>query len=836
MRNGKKSAIFSIRKCICGSIGVFYFTSQLSSPAFAASSVFNILSTKGFALGAVLVSILVFIWALVVVRKLTKAEITARSRMKYAETRLNQAEAILNAEPGILLVWKGRQDEPNTMIGQMPEDVEIPRDVEDLLAFKSWLNPESAETLEGSLASLRLMGTPFNIGISTLKGQLLEADGRTAGGTATLRFRALIGERRSNTELTHETRRLGKQVERLSSILDHTPFPIWLDDKNGNMIWINDAYMNAVEATSVEQVLSLPIKLIDEAKIKPIENTKLLSKSIKGRVDAIIAGNRRTMDVFKVEGEQETANFAVDMTSLDEAQRELDLHIKAHASTLNNLAMAIAIFGPDQNLRFYNAAYAELWDFDTNWLDGHPKDGEILDKLRADRRLPEQANYRSWKTDILSAYKTLETQENWWHLPDGQSLRVIAEQHPFGGVTYLYENVTEKIDLESRYNALLSVQSETLNSLGEGVALYGTDGKLQLFNTTFSRFWGLSEEFLLQKPHIDDVILQCLPLFNDTAVWDDLKYCITSLNNKRKSFIDRVSREDKKLFDCAAIPLPGGNTLVTFVDVTDSAGIERALRERNEALEAADRLKTNFLSNVSYELRTPLTNILGFAEGLSMGIAGELKEKQQEYLGHIQVSSNDLLSIIDAILDLTTIDAGAMELKLTKIDVASLLEKTARSLSDKIKRLDLTLNIELAENVTSIIGDEHRLAQIFENLLTNAIGFSPAKSIVRFGARLDGDDILIWVADSGRGMDPDFQKRAFDRFQSIPISGGHRGPGLGLAIVKSFVELHDGQVSLLSKLDKGTTVICRLPIKGPKQDSEPAPSIPSAIPPAALAG
>ncbi len=835
MRNGKNSTIFSLCKPVCSLVGALAFTVLTSNSAYAASSLISILNTKAFALGAVMVAIGVFVWAVFVVRKLSKAEITARLRLRETEARLNQVEAVLNAEPGLLLVWKGRQDQPSSMIGKMPDDIDLPHHLDDLIAFKTWLAPESAETLEGSLASLRLMGTPFNIGISTLKGELLEADGRTAGGTATLRFRTLIGERRSNTELTHETRRLGKQVERLSSILDHTPFPVWLDDKNGNMIWINDAYMNAVEATSVEQVLSTPIKLIDETKIKPIKDKGFFSKNIAGRVDAIIAGNRRTMDVFKIESEQETANFAIDMTSLDEAQRELELHIKAHASTLNNLAMAIAIFGPDQNLRFYNAAYAELWGFDTDWLDSHPKDGEILDKLRAERRLPEQANYRSWKAGILSAYKTLETQENWWHLPDGQSLRVIAEQHPFGGVTYLYENVTEKINLESRYNALLSVQSETLNSLGEGVALYGTDGKLQLFNATFSRFWGLSEEFLSQNPHIDDVIAKCMPLFNDAAIWDDLKYCITSLNSKRKSFVDRVTREDQKVFDCAAIPMPGGNTLVTYVDVTDSAGIERALRERNEALEAADRLKTNFLSNVSYELRTPLTNILGFAESLSMGIAGEMLDKQREYLDHIQGSSNDLLGIIDAILDLTTIDAGAMELKLTEIDVATLLEKTARSLSEKIKQLDLTLNIELADNVSTLIGDERRLTQIFENLLSNAIGFSPAKSTVRFGAKRDGSDILIWVADSGRGMDPDFQKRAFDRFQSIPISGGHRGPGLGLAIVKSFVELHDGQVSLLSKLNKGTTVICRLPLAGPKHD-DVIIDAPITASPTALAG
>ena len=243
--------------------------------------------------------------------------------------------------------------------------------------------------------------------------------------------------------------------------------------------------------------------------------------------------------------------------------------------------------------------------------------------------------------------------------------------------------------------------------------------------------------------------------------------------------------------------------------------MENALRERAEALEAADRLKTNFLSNVSYELRTPLTNIIGFSEGLSIGIAGELQSKQHEYLRHIQTSSNDLLAIIDAILDLTTIDAGAMELKLKPLPVPDLLREAAERMVETCAKKGLTLAIEVAEDATEFVGDDKRVRQVVTNLLSNAIGFSSPGGEVRMGAKREGRDILLWVSDTGRGMEPEFQRRAFDRFQSQPAAGGHRGPGLGLAIVKSFVELHDGQVTLRSRLNTGTTVICRFPVDGP---------------------
>ncbi len=223
------------------------------------------------------------------------------------------------------------------------------------------------------------------------------------------------------------------------------------------------------------------------------------------------------------------------------------------------------------------------------------------------------------------------------------------------------------------------------------------------------------------------------------------------------------------------------------------------------------------LSSLRVEaLRAPLTNIIGFSQGLSIGIAGELQTKQHEYLRHIQTSSNDLLAIIDAILDLTTIDAGAMELRLSSLRVQDLLREVAESMDETCGSRDLTLVIrEVAEDAAEFVGDGKRIRQIVTNLLSNAIGFSSPGGEVHMGALREGADILLWVSDTGKGIDPEFQSRAFGRFQAQPAAGGHRGPGLGLAIVKSFVELHEGKVTLHSRVNKGTTVICRFPVKGP---------------------
>jgi signal transduction histidine kinase len=754
-------------------------------------------------------------WGFLVLRRLRRQDRNSRHRIAELEGALNEAEAALSAEPHLLFIWRGKGAAPDRIIGAMRGAVRLPADPESLTDFAQWLEPESAAALGNGIGQLRELGVAFNIGVKTLNGDLLEADGRAAGGLATLRLRPLAGERRQATQLAHDVRRLARQVERLSAILDSAPFPVWLRDARRQLIWVNRAYLTAVEFDDIDAAVGRSVELVEPAKIDFDKSAIDKGETRKGRAHAVINGTKRALEIHEAGLGEGFAGFALDATALEESQRELKRHIRAHASTLDKLATAIAIFGADQKLRFFNAAYVELWGLDAAWLEGRPSDGEILDRLRSLRKLPEQANYRDWRASQLRAYSALETRESWWHLPDGQSLRVVCEQHPFGGVTYLYENVTEKIRLESQYNALIGVQRETLDNLHEGLALFATDGRLRLYNPTFARMWSLAAEFLDEHPHIDRVIERAKSLFGDQSMWGELKYAVTSFETGRQPLNERIVRPDGMVLQAATVPLPDGNTLLTFADVTASTRMENALRERAEALEAADRLKTNFLSNVSYELRTPLTNIIGFSQGLSIGIAGELQSKQHEYLRHIQSSSNDLLAIIDAILDLTTIDAGAMELNLAPLTVADLLRETAESMVESSAKKSLILAIEVAEDVTEFIGDDKRVRQVLSNLLSNAIGFSSPGGEVRIGAKRDGEDILLWVSDTGRGIEPEFQVRAFDRFQSQPAAGGHRGPGLGLAIVKSFVELHGGRVTLHSRVNKGTTVICRFPINGP---------------------
>ena len=488
----------------------------------------------------------------------------------------------------------------------------------------------------------------------------------------------------------------------------------------------------------------------------------------------------------------------------------------------DRLATAFAVFDKSQRLTHFNQAYVDLWQLDPEWLATHPRDSEILDRLRHARRLEERADYRDWKRGWLSVYGTDTQVEDHWHLPDGRMLHIIADADETGGVTYLYENITERIALESRYNALIEVQRETLDTLREGVAVFGQNGRLRLYNRAFADLWHLSPSQLDAKPHIEDVIACCRVLYNNAEEWERTKAQVTAIVAERLPAETQYDRDDGSVIASAALPLPDGGTLLTYIDVSDSKRVERALRERNEALERTDRLRANILSNVSYELRTPLTTILGFAELLEGKHFGPLTKAQEEYLSGIMTSGWSLLSITDAAFDLATMDAGYFELEFTTVDIRDLVNRAAASVRQQIDRSQLTLEMDIDSCLGTFVADGTRVVQILRNLLSNAIGFSSAGGTITLTCQPEGEMVALVVADQGVGIPEDYQAAVFERFESRSQGSRHRGPGLGLALVKSIAELHGGSVSLKSIPGQGTTVRVLLPLRRSADAHEPA--------------
>ena len=735
------------------------------------------------------------------------SEAAARDRIAALKSDVDRLTGLLLSEPQILVSWPAGSDLPE-IIGETAAITENPNPA-GVLAFGAWLAVDDARSMIRAIEKLRAHGEGFSRSLTTSAGRQIEAEGRAIAGRAVMKLRDVGGIERRLTELSRAHEALKTETDALRVMIEALPCPVWVRDAAGELAFANAAYARAVGAGDGLSAVALGTELVDRAARAELERAQ---GGAMTRLPVVVAGHRRSLDLIEVAGTHGRAGIGIDATEVESLRAEVARLGEAHRRTLDQLATGVAIFGVDQKLAFHNAAYRSLWGLEAGFLDQRPTDSVVLDRLRNDRKLPEQPDFRQWRTQLHDAYRASEAKAHEWHLPDGRTLRVVTTPHPDGGVTYLFDDVTERLDLERRFDALIHMQGETLDNLAEALAVFGSDGRVRLFNPAFTRMWRINPAVLRERPHIETVIGLCRPLHSDTTTWQKLRIAVTALE-RRDPVALNIERNDGSVVKCATVPLPDGGTLVAFQDMTDSVNVERALRERNEALVAADEMKANFVHHISYELRSPLTNIIGFAEFLNDPVTGPTTPRQREYLGYISVSTNALLALINNILDLASIDAGAMTLNLGAVDIRGTMAAAAEGIQDRLVKDGIALDIRAASDIGSFIADERRIRQVLFNLLSNAVGFSPPGATVTLAAERSGGEIVFSVTDRGPGIPADMQDRVFDWFETHSLGSHHRGPGLGLSLVRSFVQLHGGRIEINSTVGRGTTVVCTFPLE-----------------------
>jgi signal transduction histidine kinase len=738
-----------------------------------------------------------------------KSESRLHAVIEGLQLQADRYRALLFAEPQILISWAAGDNRPRISGDTsllMQQDTP-----QRILAFGTWLPPEPALQMDHAVEALRESGEGFLLNLTTFNGHAIEATGRAVGGQAIVRIRELSGLRRELAETNFRLKTLMEETEMLRGFADASPFPIWAKDAKGILNYANAAYVEATEAASEADAIDRHLELLDSSHRAEMERALVTASAHTARLPIVARGERRIYDVRAMNVAGGSVGMAIDASEVDALSSALVRMAEAHRRTLDQLSSGVAVFDGRRRLAFYNESYRGLWGLESSFLDGAPDDSSVLDRLRAARKLPEQADFRAWKAKLHEAYRAIETAKDTWFLPDGRALSVVTTPNPEGGVTYLFDDVTESLNLARQFDRLNRAQRETLDTLAEGVAVFGSNGRAQLFNPAFAKMWKLSPEALREEPHIDTVETWCKPLFDEAQGWRTIREAVTAIE-RRNDVQLKLERNDGSVLECMGKPLPDGGTMLTFHDITDTENVERALRESNDALKAADQMKIDFVHHVSYELRAPLTTIIGFAHFLSDPSTGPLTPKQAEYLDYVTKSTNALLALTDNILDLATIDAGAMKLELGPVDIGKAIAAAAEGLQDRLATERIRLKVDIAADVGSFVGDQRRVVQVLYNLLANAVGFSPQDTTVGISATRTERHVVFTVTDSGPGMPPEVRDKAFDMFESHSQGSRHRGAGLGLSLVRSFVKLHGGDVRFAPPGSKGTTVICEFPI------------------------
>ncbi len=820
-------------------------------------------------IGAAGLAIAAFAWAIRIAAASQNQSVKWSSKLAEMEAELEKASGVLAAHPGLVLVWDDYVKDDNNW--GAPKIFGSPAALASLMSFSSKKDGDGAGELDGGfepigrlldalgelpleddgaiadvktlrqkVSELRTHGIAFSGVVMTTEGRGIEAAGRVAGGQATLWLTD------PDTRMAEDMGLMGKVHERTADLhgalnfLERAPMPAWRRSTSLDLVWVNKAYVEAVEAPTAAAVIKDQIEL-DPAARKIAEIAAAEKRPSEGRVIVNMHGDRRVLKVSETPmhalGDAAIGGFASDITELDKTRTTLKQHIDANRRTLDEIPTAVALFGAAQELLYYNAAFLKLWSFDDAELVKKPTHSEILDRLSQAGKLPEQADYAAWKKNQLRLYtenlsapgseREGDVPDEIWHLSDGRTLRVACKRHPFGGVLTVFDDVTEKMQLERRFNTQISVQNATLNNLSEAVAVFAANGSLRLYNEAFQKLWRADAAMLESEPHVDKVIAALeSQIVNGSGPLAEIKRRATSMSPEDRRPIENsaMTLSDGRSLAFGTEPLPDGATLVHFLDITDSKEREKELKERNALLEDIDRQKSKFVDHISYQLRTPLATIIGFAEMMDGQMFGVLNDRQKDYIASILSASHHLRDLVTDIIDLAVIDAGKMSLDLGETNIRSLLENAATYAALKAEDTQVVLKVECPKDIGVLNADEKRLKQVLFNLLSNAFAYTNAGGEVSLGADRAPGLVRLWVQDSGRGVSPEDQSKAFDPFVS---HGPSAGAGIGLALVKRFVDLHGGWVRMESTPGSGTRVTCYLPANLHAPEAPTPPTISS---------
>ncbi|TXC70989.1 histidine kinase [Sphingomonas ginsenosidivorax] len=751
---------------------------------------------------------------------------TAAQVDREANVHLN---ALVAASPAVPTIVRGdgRVEMPQRMADWLGLATP-PRSLAELTGEGSGLSAEDVAALTADVTAAHRSGRGFVRAVRplgstraiTLRGARAPGEMGSAGAVLLWAFDATDTEAEI-ARLSGETQRLGSAYDALTGLIEAAPMPMWYRAPDLRLTMVNSAYVEAVEGRSAADVVARGLELVEgSGRGGPLAGAAAAREAGRPHeqvLPATIDGERRSLQIYDVPlPTGGVAGFAIDIEELEQARSGAKRFAEAQRAMLDRLSAGVAQFGGDHGLVFCNQPFRRMFAMRAEWLADRPEFDRVLERMREADRLPEARDFPSWKAERRAWFtQTGPIQgggaiEEHWHLRGGTHLRVVAQPLPDGGLLLIFEDRTEQVQLASARDTLLRVRTATFDNLFEALGVFAADGRLQLWNNRFRALWGLEEEFLASHPRIDafaEAAAAKLATPGRAALFPELVHSATVERQQRGG---RVAFADGRHFEFAGVPLPDGNALFTMLDITASRRAEQTLRERAEVLEAADRVKTAFVANMSYELRTPLTSISGFAEMLHGGYAGKLTKKADGYVEAILESVERLGLLVDDVLDLTrdAVEDGGVARE--DVDLAAIVRAGAESIVPTAKRRKLDFAIEVARSTGRVTGDARRLREVVEHLLRHAAAATPDGGRILLHADGNATSARIVVSDDGPGMDADAVAHAFDRFaETKPM--GDRALGLGLPLAKQFVEAHGGTIELVSEPGQGTLITVEVP-------------------------
>ena len=681
------------------------------------------------------------------------------------------------------------------------------------------LTEAQIDTLTRNVRRTQKTAKPFRmaINVSPDSGKSLALQGSLAdpavspGGSALVWVFDFSDSQAELTQLREEAARAREDFGALVGLIEAAPMPMWFRGADMQLRLVNQAYVAAVGAESADQ-FDLVETVNGRTAAEVAQQAADRRQPIERILSATIERARRTIRVtdLPLMGEG-IAGYAVDIEEMEEQAREFRAFREAQRSMLDQLSIGVAQFDAGHRMTFANQPFHRVFSLPPGVVNERTSFGQMLLIARENGRIPEVRDFPAWRNELTEWFQRDEPHEEAWPLSDSTHLRIVAQPLPDGGLVMIAEDRTEQLALSATRDTLLRTRTATFDNLFEALAVFAPDGHLELWNRGFPGAWGIDPEVLDGHPQAEDLLQAISRNLSDPASVSQLNQVIRAATLDRKKSNGRIELADGRTLDFTGVPLPDGNGMLTVLDVTASQQAEVALRERNRALEEADAVMTRFLANMSYEFRTPLTSIGGFAELLTSGIAGELSPQATEYAQAISLSVGKLTEQVENVLDLSQSEAGLMPLRKSTFTLLPFLTKIVRKEEQRIHDGELTLDLK-GDAEKSVTADPHQLRRAISQLLDNAINGTPRGGRIAIDIGRKRDETRIVISDNGRGMSQHELARALEGIRmSSDGKGIERRHGLGIPLARQLVEAHGGTLEIRSRKNSGTTATITLP-------------------------
>ncbi len=684
------------------------------------------------------------------------------------------------------------------------------------------ISAEQLDELTKAIRRTQKTGAPFRLTINppgssrslAFRGTL--ADPRVAPGGAALVWVFDFTESESElASLRQQAMQAQGDFTALVGLIEAAPIPMWFRARDARLRLVNRAYVEAVGLEDADEVVAKQVELLE-----PVDGASpgdIAKDAVEGggaierTVPATIHGERRLLRVSDLPvGDEGIAGYAIDIEEMEQQAREFRAFRKAQRAMLDQLSVGVAQFDSSKQLVFANRPFLRLFDLPFGIVGDAIPFERFLTDAREKRRTPEVRDFLSWRREHLEWFDASEAQEEAWPLPGGLHLRVVAQPMPDGGLVLIAEDRSEQLALSATRDTLLRTRTAMLDSLFEALAVFAPDGSMQLWNRSFATTWGIDSEVLDAHPSADQLLEAIASNLSKPRQAKAIGEIIRAATLDRREKGGRVELKDGRTLEFAGVPLPDGNGLLTVLDITDSQMAETALRERNIALEEADAVKGRFLANMSYEFRTPLTSIGGFAELIQSGAAGPVSDQVKEYIDAILASVARLTEQVENVLDLSQSEAGLLPIKKERLELLPYVTEIVREREEAIRNGGLTLDLR-GNSGGAIDADKRQLARAIGQLLDNAIAATGegGKILVDIGRSSEGARIVI--SDNGPGMGKQELARLQDGLKVTADGKIERRQGLGIPLARQLVEAHGGTLTLESRKGVGTTAMILLP-------------------------